>query len=99
MLGLNRMQFLLIMGIGTLVAIWVVANQPKLRGRRRWHDEEVNSLEPKPIKPSWRGQVGEVYSTDEFDYMRKMARHQDDPQNWPPPFPPIQPKAVGPEDY
>ena len=82
------MQFLLIMGIGTLVAIWVVANLPKPRGRRQWHDEDVVSLKPRPIKPSWRGQVGEVHSADEFDYMRKMARHQDDPQNWPPPFPP-----------
>ena len=89
------MQFLLIMGIGTLVAIWVVANQPKPRGRRRWRDEDAISLLPKPVKPSWRGQVGEVYSTDEFDYMRKMARHQDDPQRWPAPFPPSPPKRPG----
>jgi hypothetical protein len=93
------MQFLLIMGIGTLVAIWVVANQPKPRGRRQWHDEGGNFVEPKPLKQSWTGQVGEVYSTDEFDYMRKVARHQNDPQNWPPPFPPTQPKTVGPENY
>lgn len=93
------MQFLLIMGIGTLVAIWVVANQPRRRGHTRWHVEDDITLEPKPIKPHWRGQVGEVYSTDEFDYLRKVARHQDDPQHWPAPFPPPQPKKPEPENY
>jgi hypothetical protein len=85
------MQFLLIMGIGTLVAIWVVKNQPKHRGRTRWrHDQDTR----KPAKKStWRGELGEVYSTDEFDYMRKMARHEDDPRNWPVPFPPPQPSS------
>ncbi|MGA2870974.1 MAG: hypothetical protein ABSF34_17660 [Verrucomicrobiota bacterium] len=39
-------------------------------------------------KPVWRGELGEVYSTDEFDYIRKMARNEDDPRNWPAPFPP-----------
>jgi hypothetical protein len=88
------MQFLLIMGIGTLVAIWVVANQPKPRGRRRRHDErEIISFEYLPAnKPAWRGELGEVYSIDEFDYLRKVARHQDDPQHWPAPFPPPSPK-------
>jgi hypothetical protein len=93
------MQFLLIMGIGTLVAIWVVANQPKPRGRRRCHDEDIISLKPKPIKPSWRGEVGEVYSTDEFDYMRKMERYENDPRRWPAPFPPPQPKKTESECY
>ncbi|MES1180610.1 MAG: hypothetical protein ABUL66_01970 [Verrucomicrobiota bacterium] len=83
------MQFLLIMGIGTLVAIWVVVNQPKPRGRKRRHEPDIISFEHLPAnKPAWRGELGEVYSTDEFDYMRKMARHQDDPQHWPAPFPP-----------
>jgi hypothetical protein len=95
------MQFLLIMGIGTLVAIWVVANQSKPRGRRRRHKgADIISFEHLPAnKPAWRGEVGEVYSTDEFDYMRKMARHQDDPQHWPPPFPPPQPKKTESECY
>jgi hypothetical protein len=84
------MQFLLIMGIGTLVAIWVVANQPKQRGRRRRNDEpDIISFEHLPAnKPAWRGELGDVYSTDEMDYLRKQARHMDDPRHWPAPFPP-----------
>ena len=93
------MQFLLIMGIGTLVAIWVVANQPKSRGSSRQHEEDDITLLPKPIKPHWRGEVGEVYPMDEFDYLRKMARHQDDPQNWPAPFPPPRSKNAEVESF
>jgi hypothetical protein len=84
------MQFLLIMGIGMLVAIWVVANQPKPRGRRRWRDEsDIISLEQKPYQtPAIAKDISESFSTDEMDYMRKSARYQDDPLHWPPPLPP-----------
>jgi hypothetical protein len=94
------MQFLLIMGLGTLVAIWVVANQPQPRGRsRRYEQPDITSFERMPSnRPAWRGEAGEVFSTDEFDYLRKVARHQDDPQHWPPPFPPEQPKKALAED-
>ena len=84
------MQFLVILGIGALVAIWVVANQPKSRGRRgRRHGREFVAYEGlQPKKPAWRGELDEVYSLDELDYIRKMARHNDDPRHWPPPLPP-----------
>jgi hypothetical protein len=82
------MQFLLIMGIGTIVAICVVANLPKLHSRRRWREDDDVSFKPKAVKPSWRGQLDEVYSTDDFDYLRKLGRHQDDPRCWPAPLPP-----------
>jgi len=93
------MQFLIIIGIGALVAVWVVANQPKARGRRGWYDEDVVSLKPKPVKPFWNGELDEVYSTDEFDYIRKLGRHQDDPRRWPAPLPPTQPKKVESEFF
>lgn len=91
------MEFLLIMGIGTLVAIWVVANQPKPRGHRHRRSEtEIISFEHKPANERvWRGELGEVYSTDEFDYLRKMARHNDNPSHWPAPFPPPPLKRPG----
>ncbi len=79
------MEFLAIMGIGTLVAIWIVANLPKSRGLRR----EIVSLEEKPFQtPAWRKDMSEFYSTDDFDYLRKLERHQNDPHHWPCPFPP-----------
>jgi len=78
-------EFLAIMGIGTVVAIWVVANLPKSRGHRR----AMVSFEQKPIQtPAWRKDISEVYSTDGFDYLRKLERHQNDPRHWPCPFPP-----------
>jgi hypothetical protein len=83
------MEFLAIMGIGTLVAIWVVANLPKSRGLHR----EINSFEQKPFQtPAWRKDISEVFSTDGFDYLRKLERHQDDPHHWPCPFPPPEPR-------
>lgn len=84
------MQFLLIMGIGTLVAIWVVANQPKPRGRRRWqHERSIISFEQKPYQtPAIAKDIAESFSIDEMDYIRKSARYQDDPLHWPPPLPP-----------
>jgi hypothetical protein len=82
------MEFLAIMGIGTLVAIWIVANLPKSRGLRR----EIVSLEEKPFQtPAWRKDMSEFYSTDDFDYLRKLERHQNDPHHWPCPFPPQEP--------
>jgi hypothetical protein len=79
------MNFFLFMGIGTLVAIWVVVNLPKSRGLRR----DVISFDEKPTQtPAWRKEISEVYSIDDFDYLRKLDRHQNDPQHWPCPFPP-----------
>jgi hypothetical protein len=81
------MEFLVIMGIGTLVAIWIVANLPKSRGLNR----EMDSFEQKPSQiPASRRSMSEVYSTDDFDYLRKLNRHKRDPQHWPFPFPPQQ---------
>ncbi len=78
------------MGIGTLVAIWVVANQPKSHGRRRWHDEGITSFEQKPVQtPAIAKDIAESFSTDEMDHMRKLARYQDDPLHWPAPLPPM----------
>lgn len=81
-------EFLAIMGIGTVVAIWVVANLPKSRGYLR----DAVSFEQKPLQtPAWRKDISEVYSTDGFDYLRKLDRYQTDPQHWPCPFPPPEP--------
>jgi hypothetical protein len=82
------MEFLIIMGIGTAVAIWIVANLPKSRGLRR----DIISFEQRPPQtPAWRKDISEVYSRDGFDYLRKLERYQKDPQHWPCPFPPPEP--------
>jgi hypothetical protein len=79
------MEFLVIMGIGTLVAIWIVANLPKRRGL---HRESISFETKSKQTPAWRKEISETYSTDDFDYLRKLERYQKDPQHWPCPFPP-----------
>jgi hypothetical protein len=82
------MEFLAIMGIGTLVAIWVVTNLPNSRSLRR----DIVSFEEKPPQtPAWGKEMSDVYSTDGFDYLRKLERNQKDPSHWPCPFPPPEP--------
>ena len=79
------MDFFLIMGIGTFVAIWIVANLPKSGGAAP--DNDLS--EPKPFQtPAWRKDISESFATDDFDYLRKVERHQNNHQHWPFPFPP-----------
>jgi len=79
------MEFLVIIGIGTLVAVWIVANLPK----SRCSSHEVRSLRQNaPQTPAWSKDISETHSTDDFDYLRKLERHQNDPDHWPCPFPP-----------
>jgi hypothetical protein len=88
------MDFFLIMGIGTVVAIWVVKNLPKSGGLRR----DIISFEQKPPQtPAWKKEMSDVYSTDGFDYLRKLERNQSDPHHWPCPFPPPERQQERPE--
>jgi len=82
------MEFLVIMGIGTLVAIWIVANLPKSNGSRQ--EAIPNQSEPSKT-PAWKKPMSEAYSVHEFDYLRKLGRYQRDPDHWPRPFPPPEP--------
>ena len=95
------MQFLLIMGIGTLVAIWIVVNQPKRRGRGQWTEQrEIIDCVQKPAQtPASAKDISESFSEDEFDYIRKAARYEDDPQHWPPPLPPLARKSACGMEY
>jgi len=61
------------MGIGTLVAIWVVANLPNSRSLRR---DMVSFEEKPPQTPAWGKEMSDVYSTDGFDYLRKLELNQ-----------------------
>jgi hypothetical protein len=36
--------------------------------------------------------MSDVYTTDGFDYLRKLERNQSDPKHWPCPFPPPEPR-------
>jgi hypothetical protein len=50
---------------------------------------KIVSFETKSFAtPVWKKDVSEFYSTDDFDYLRKLNRYQNDPNHWPCPFPP-----------
>jgi hypothetical protein len=82
------MEFLLIMGIGTVVAIVVVALQPKSGHIPHDAEQDPFAYKAPPKTLAWQKDLSEVVSTDEMDYMRKSARYQDDPRHWPAPLPP-----------
>ena len=89
------MEFMLIMGIGTVVAIVVVACQPK-SGQIICEEDENPFAYKAPSKTlASQKDLSEVVSVDEMDYMRKSARYQGDPLHWPPPLPPPPLKRPG----
>ncbi len=82
------MEFLLIMGIGTVVAIVVVAFQPKSGYIPYDPAQDPFAYKTPPKTLAWQKDLSEIVSADEMDYLRKQARHMDDPRHWPAPFPP-----------
>jgi hypothetical protein len=97
--ALCTMEFLVIMGIGTVVAIVIVALQPK-SGHIPYNAVEGPFTSKAPPKTlAWQKDLPEVVSTDEFDYLRKQARHMEDPRHWPAPFPPEQQNRAGLKVY
>jgi hypothetical protein len=79
------MEFLLIMGIGTVAAVWIVANLPKSRsGNAAPLHFETEAL----ATPIWKKDIAETHSMGDLEYLEKLERHQKDPQHWPCPLPP-----------
>jgi hypothetical protein len=93
------MEFLLIMGIGTVVAIVVVACQPKSGYIPYDRSKDPFAYKAPPKTLAWQKDLSEVVSTDGMDYLRKQARHMDDPRHWPAPFPPPPSKAAREEHH
>jgi hypothetical protein len=73
------------MGIGTLVAILIVAGLPK--SGHLLIDESVFS-EKKAGTPIWKKDIVETYANGDLEYLEKLERHHKDPQHWPCPLPP-----------
>lgn len=85
------MEFLLIMGIGTVVATLIVANLPKPHGLRGEDPPMTSKL------PSGRRDAAETFTMGDLEYLEKLERHQKDPRNWPCPFPPEEPRKADSE--
>lgn len=94
------MEFLLIMGIGTVIAIVVVAFLPKSGYIPYDPQEDPFTYKTPPKTPAWKKDDSAVISMNDMDYMDKLGRHMDDPHHWPAPLPPPQVKRPGYEtDY
>ncbi len=89
------MEFLLIMGIGTVVAIIVVVNQPKSGGIPYDRTNDPFAYKPPRKTLAHQKDLSEVMAVDELDYIRKLGRHIDDPRHWPAPLPPPPVKRPG----
>ena len=74
-----------ILGIGAVIVVWMAANLSKTPSQTNKHFSFHAKSHQTPV---WRKEISETYSTDEFDYLRKLERHQKDPQHWSCPFPP-----------
>lgn len=80
------MEFALIMGIGTVVAIIVVANMPKWDGPENMRNPFAGNKHS--ATPVWKKDIIETYANGDLEYLEKLERHQKDPQHWACPFPP-----------
>jgi hypothetical protein len=83
------MELVWILGIGAVVVVWMAANLSKSPARP---NKRFSFVTKQSKTPAWRKDTSEFFSTDGFDYLRKLERYQNDPQHWPCPFPPPQPR-------
>jgi len=80
------MEFLLVIGVGTVIAVWVVASLPRSRRGQPSSTPRID-LGTRDTPP-WKKDITETYSLGELDYLDKLDRYQRDPQHWPCPIPP-----------
>ena len=87
-------EFVLIMGIGMVIAIIIVANLPKSGNIPYEAEKDPFAHKEPPSTPAWRKDISETYPMGDLDYLAKLERHMKDPQHWPCPLPPDAPKRV-----
>jgi len=87
------MEFLAIMVVGTLIAIWVVINlRPKHPIQRVAHDYPSATDSPPLGTPAWTKGAEHVQPMGELEYLEAVERHDKDPAHYPFPSPP--PRAL-----
>jgi hypothetical protein len=77
-------EFLAIMFVGTLIAVWAVAG---LRPKRR-NFSYLPPVIPKEMNPPRPPEVWQYEPMDEIDHAAAIKRHNDDPAHNPFPSPP-----------
>jgi len=82
------MEFLVIMGIGTVLAVLVViGNRPK---RPRYVSRSVSPSRQFSTggTPPWKKDIADSLPMGEQEYLEAVERYEDDPQHQPFPLPP-----------
>jgi len=82
------MEFLLIMGIGTVLAVLVViGNRPK---RPRCVSRGVSPSRQFSFgaTPSWKKDISSSHPIGDLEYLESIERHDNDPEHQPFPLPP-----------
>jgi hypothetical protein len=86
------MEFVAILVVGALIAIWVVANlRPKHPIQRAAPDFSTADAPP-PVPPVWRKGAVQSEPMDDLEYLRAIERHDKDPSHYPFPSPPPRPQ-------
>lgn len=86
------MEFLAIMVVGTLVAIWVVLHlRPKHPIDHVAHDDSRMTDPSPPGTPAWTKGAEYVQPMGELEYLEAVERHDKDPAHFPFPSPPPRP--------
>jgi len=90
--------FCLIMGIGTVIAILIVASLPNPSGIP--YDDTLDAKQSVQNEtPACKKDLSEVFPINDIDYLWKLDRHERDPEHWPSPLPPDQPRKAEGEYY
>ena len=86
------MEFLFIIGIGALIAIWaVIGTRPKRPihfGRRSSPNRQFSPS----ATPSWKKDAALSHPIGELEYLEGIERHDNDPEHQPFLLPPPHPK-------
>ena len=82
------MEFLLIMGIGTALAVWaVIGTRPK---RPLYLDSEFDELgeSSSPKTSAWRKDIADSHPLGELEYLEGIERYENDRSHQAYPLPP-----------
>jgi len=82
------MEFLLIMGIGTVFAVMVViGSRPKESVYSKGAASPARQFSP-GASPTWKKDAAASHPIGELEYLEGIERHDDDPAHQPFPLPP-----------
>lgn len=86
------MEFLLIMAIGSLIAVWAVIGTRPKRSIHFGKRITPNSQFATGGSPTWKKDAARSHPIGELEYLEGIEQHDNDPEHQPFPLPPPRPK-------